>query len=180
MSRIGKKPVALPAGLKVDIKGNSLAVEGPKGKMSMEFDSRISIENKDNEFVLSRANEQKETKALHGLYRVLVSNMVTGVMQGYEKRLEINGTGFKAAVAGQKLTLNIGFSHPVVYDVPEGVKVAVEDSVKLVISGVDKHLVGHVAAVIRDFRPCEPYKAKGIRYSDEVVRRKAGKADRCH
>jgi large subunit ribosomal protein L6 len=176
MSRIGKKPVALPAGLKVDIKGNSLAVEGPKGKMSMEFDSRISIENKDNEFVLSRANEQKETKALHGLYRVLVSNMVTGVMQGYEKRLEINGTGFKAAVAGQKLTLNIGFSHPVVYDVPEGVKVAVEDSVKLVISGVDKHLVGHVAAVIRDFRPCEPYKAKGIRYSDEVVRRKAGKA----
>jgi large subunit ribosomal protein L6 len=176
MSRIGKKPVALPSGLKVDIKGNSLAVEGPKGKMSMEFDSRISIENKDNEFVLSRANEQKETKALHGLYRVLVSNMVTGVMQGYEKRLEINGTGFKAAVAGQKLTLNIGFSHPVVYDVPEGVKVAVEDSVKLVISGVDKHLVGHVAAVIRDFRPCEPYKAKGIRYSDEVVRRKAGKA----
>ncbi|MBQ5878064.1 MAG: 50S ribosomal protein L6 [Treponema sp.] len=176
MSRIGKKPVALPAGLKVDIKGNSLAVEGPKGKMSMEFDSRISIENKDNEFVLSRANEQKETKALHGLYRVLVSNMVTGVMQGYEKRLEINGTGFKAAVAGQKLTLNIGFSHPVVYDIPEGVKVAVEDSVKLVISGVDKHLVGHVAAVIRDFRPCEPYKAKGIRYSDEVVRRKAGKA----
>ena len=176
MSRIGKKPVALPAGLKVDIKGNSLAVEGPKGKMSMEFDSRISIENKDNEFVLSRANEQKETKALHGLYRVLVSNMITGVMQGYEKRLEINGTGFKAAVAGQKLTLNIGFSHPVVYDIPEGVKVAVEDSVKLVISGVDKHLVGHVAAVIRDFRPCEPYKAKGIRYSDEVVRRKAGKA----
>ena len=176
MSRIGKKPVALPAGLKVDIKGNSLAVEGPKGKMSMEFDSRISIENKDNEFVLSRANEQKETKALHGLYRVLVSNMVIGVMQGYEKRLEINGTGFKAAVAGQKLTLNIGFSHPVVYDIPEGVKVAVEDSVKLVISGVDKHLVGHVAAVIRDFRPCEPYKAKGIRYSDEVVRRKAGKA----
>ena len=176
MSRIGKKPVALPAGLKVDIKGNSLAVEGPKGKMSMEFDSRISIENKDNEFVLSRANEQKETKALHGLYRVLVSNMVTGVMQGYEKRLEINGTGFKAAVAGQKLTLNIGFSHPVVYDIPEGVKVAVEDSVKLVISGVDKHLIGHVAAVIRDFRPCEPYKAKGIRYSDEVVRRKAGKA----
>lgn len=176
MSRIGKKPVALPAGLKVDIKGNSLAVEGPKGKMSMEFDSRISIENKDNEFVLSRANEQKETKALHGLYRVLVSNMVTGVMQGYEKRLEINGTGFKAAVAGQKLTLNIGFSHPVVYDIPEGVKVAVEDSVKLIISGVDKHLVGHVAAVIRDFRPCEPYKAKGIRYSDEVVRRKAGKA----
>ena len=176
MSRIGKKPVALPAGLKVDIKGNSLAVEGPKGKMSIEFDSRISIENKDTEFVLSRANEQKETKALHGLYRVLVSNMVTGVMQGYEKRLEINGTGFKAAVAGQKLTLNIGFSHPVVYDIPEGVKVAVEDSVKLVISGVDKHLVGHVAAVIRDFRPCEPYKAKGIRYSDEVVRRKAGKA----
>ena len=176
MSRIGKKPVALPAGLKVDIKGNSLAVEGPKGKMSIEFDSRISIENKDNEFVLSRANEQKETRALHGLYRVLVNNMITGVMQGYEKRLEINGTGFKAAVAGQKLTLNIGFSHPVVYDIPEGIKVAVEDSVKLVISGVDKHLVGHVAAVIRDFRPCEPYKAKGIRYSDEVVRRKAGKA----
>lgn len=176
MSRIGKKPVALPAGLKVDIKGNSLAVEGPKGKMSIEMDSRISIENNNNEFVLSRKNELKETKALHGLYRVLINNMITGVMQGYEKRLEINGTGFKAAVSGQKLTLNIGYSHPVVYEIPEGIKIAVEDSVKLVISGVDKHLVGHVAAVIRDFRPCEPYKAKGIRYSDEVVRRKAGKA----
>lgn len=176
MSRIGKKPVTLPTGLKVDIKGNSLAVEGPKGKMSIEMDSRISIENNNNEFVLSRKNELKETKALHGLYRVLINNMITGVMQGYEKRLEINGTGFKAAVSGQKLTLNIGYSHPVVYEIPEGIKIAVEDSVKLVISGVDKHLVGHVAAVIRDFRPCEPYKAKGIRYSDEVVRRKAGKA----
>lgn len=176
MSRIGKKPVALPSGLKVDIKGNSVVVEGPKGKMSIDMDSRISIENKDNEFILSRENEQKETKALHGLYRVLINNMITGVMQGYEKRLEINGTGFKAAVVGQKLTLNLGYSHPVVYDIPEGIKIAVEDSVKLVITGVDKHLVGHVAAVIRDFRPCEPYKAKGIRYSDEVVRRKAGKA----
>jgi large subunit ribosomal protein L6 len=176
MSRIGKKPVALPSGLKVDIKGNSVVVEGPKGKMSIDMDSRISIENKDSEFILSRENEQKETKALHGLYRVLINNMITGVMQGYEKRLEINGTGFKAAVAGQKLTLNLGYSHPVVYDIPEGIKIAVEDSVKLVITGVDKHLVGHVAAVIRDFRPCEPYKAKGIRYSDEVVRRKAGKA----
>lgn len=176
MSRIGKKPVALPTGLKVDLKGNSLAVEGPKGKMSIEMDSRISVENNNNEFILSRKNELKETKALHGLYRVLISNMITGVMQGYEKRLEINGTGFKAAVSGQKLTLNIGYSHPVVYEIPEGIKIAVEDSVKLVISGVDKHLVGHVAAVIRDFRPCEPYKAKGIRYSDEVVRRKAGKA----
>lgn len=176
MSRIGKKPVVLPAGLKVDLKEKTLVVEGPKGKMSIEVDSRISIENKDNEFFLLRENEQKETKALHGLYRVLISNMITGVMQGYEKKLEINGTGFKAAVAGQKLTLNIGFSHPVIYDIPEGIKITVEDSVKLVISGVDKHLVGHVAAVIRDFRPCEPYKAKGIRYSDEVVRRKAGKA----
>lgn len=176
MSRIGRKPVALPTGLKVDLKGNSLAVEGPKGKMSMEMDSRISVENNNNEFILSRKNELKETKALHGLYRVLISNMITGVMQGYEKRLEINGTGFKAAVSGQKLTLNIGYSHPVVYEIPEGIKIAVEESVRLVISGVDKHLVGHVAAVIRDFRPCEPYKAKGIRYSDEVVRRKAGKA----
>lgn len=176
MSRIGKKPVVLPAGLKVDLKEKTLVVEGPKGKMSIEVDSRISIENKDNEFFLLRENEQKETKALHGLYRVLISNMITGVMQGYEKKLEINGTGFKAAVAGQKLTLNIGFSHPVIYDIPEGIKITVEDSVKLVISGVDKHLVGHVVAVIRDFRPCEPYKAKGIRYSDEVVRRKAGKA----
>lgn len=176
MSRIGKKPVALPTGLKVDLKGNSLAVEGPKGKMSIEMDSRISVENNNNEFILSRKNELKETKALHGLYRVLISNMIIGVMQGYEKRLEINGTGFKATVSGQKLTLNIGYSHPVVYEIPEGIKIAVEDSVKLVISGVDKHLVGHVAAVIRDFRPCEPYKAKGIRYSDEVVRRKAGKA----
>lgn len=176
MSRIGKKPIVLPTGLKVDIKGNSLVVEGPKGKMSIEMDAKISIENNNNEFVLSRKDELKETKALHGLYRVLINNMITGVMRGYEKRLEINGTGFKAAVSGQTLTLNIGFSHPVVYEIPKGIKIAVEDSVKLVISGVDKHLVGHVAAVIRDFRPCEPYKAKGIRYSDEVVRRKAGKA----
>lgn len=176
MSRIGKKPIILPTELKVDIKGNSLVVEGPKGKMSIEMDSRISIENNNNEFSLSRKNELRETKALHGLYRVLINNMIIGVMQGYEKRLEINGTGFKAAVSGQTLTLNIGFSHPVVYEIPKGIKITVEDSVKLVISGVDKHLVGHVAAVIRDFRPCEPYKAKGIRYSDEVVRRKAGKA----
>lgn len=176
MSRIGKKPIILPTGLKVDIKGNSLVVEGPKGKMSIEMDSRISIENNNNEFSLSRKNELRETKALHGLYRVLINNMIIGVMQGYEKRLEINGTGFKAVVSGQTLTLNIGFSHPVVYEIPKGIKITVEDSVKLVISGVDKHLVGHVAAVIRDFRPCEPYKAKGIRYSDEVVRRKAGKA----
>ena len=176
MSRIGKKPIILPTGLKVDIKGNSLVVEGPKGKMSIEMDSRISIENNNNEFSLSRKNELRETQALHGLYRVLINNMIIGVMQVYEKRLEINGTGFKAAVSGQTLTLNIGFSHPVVYEIPKGIKITVEDSVKLVISGVDKHLVGHVAAVIRDFRPCEPYKAKGIRYSDEVVRRKAGKA----
>lgn len=176
MSRIGKMPVMVPANVKVNITNGVVLVESQKGKLSLNCKPVIEIENKGNEIVLSRKNELKETKALHGLYRVLIDNMIVGVTKGYEKKLEINGTGFKAAVAGQKLTLNIGFSHPVVYDIPEGVKVTVEEAVKLTVAGIDKHLVGHVASIIRSFRPTEPYKAKGIKYTDEVIRRKAGKA----
>ncbi len=178
MSRIGKMPVSVPANVKVNINNSNIVVEGQKGKLTLDFKPAIEVVNNGTEIVLTRKNELKETKALHGLYRVLIDNMITGVSKGYEKKLEISGTGFKAAVTGQKLNLSIGFSHPVNYDIPEGIKITVEDAVKLTIAGIDKHLVGHVASVIRSYRPCEPYKAKGIRYSDEVVRRKAGKASK--
>lgn len=176
MSRIGKMPVVIPANVKINISNNTVVVEGQKGKLSIICKPVIMIENKSDEIVLTRKNELKETKALHGLYRVLLNNMVLGVSKGYEKKLEINGTGFKAAVSGQKLTLNVGFSHQIEYKIPDGIKVVVDDGVKLTVSGIDKQLVGHVASVIRGFKPPEPYKAKGIKYDNEVIRRKAGKA----
>lgn len=176
MSRIGKMPVVIPANVKVNISTDTVAVEGQKGKLSITYKPAITIENENNEVVLTRKNELKETKALHGLYRVLINNMIIGVTKGYEEKLEINGTGYKAAVSGQKLTLTLGFSHPIEYKVPDGIKVTVDDGVKVTISGIDKQLVGHVASVVRGFRPPEPYKAKGIKYSTEVIRRKAGKA----
>lgn len=176
MSRIGKMPVEIPANVKVNVTDSNIVVEGQKGKLSLDYRPAITIENNGKEVVLTRKNELKETKALHGLYRVLLNNMVTGVSKGFERKLEINGTGFKAAVSGQKLTLNIGFSHVVEFTAPEGIKITVDDNTKLTVSGIDKQLVGHVASVIRGYRPPEPYKGKGIKYSDEVIRRKAGKA----
>jgi large subunit ribosomal protein L6 len=176
MSRIGKLPVMIPAGVKVTIANNEILVEGPKGKMKVGLKPDIMIENKDNVIHVTRKGDLNFQKSLHGLYRVLIDNMITGVTKGYERKLEINGTGFKAVVQGKKIVLNLGYSHPIEYEIPEGIKIVVEENTKLTVSGIDKHLVGHVASIIRDMRPPEPYKGKGIKYNDETIRRKAGKA----
>lgn len=177
MSRIGKLPIVLADGVQVKIAGSHIDVEGSKGKLSLDIaNSDITAKVEDNKVIVERANDLKETKAAHGLYRVLINNMVIGVSKGYEKKLEIVGTGYKATVSGQDLVLNLGFSHDVKYPIPAGIKIAVEEGVKLTVSGIDKELVGHVSSQIRKYRPPEPYKGKGVKYADERIRRKAGKA----
>lgn len=176
MSRIGKQPVKIPANVKIKINSDSILVEGQKGKLDLNFIPKVEFKEEDNQVVVTRKDDEKETKALHGLYRMLLNNMVVGVSEGFEKKLEINGTGFRAAVVGKKLNLNIGFSHVVEFDIPAGIEIKVDDNTKLTVSGIDKQLVGHVASVIRGFRPPEPYKGKGIKYVGEVIRKKAGKS----
>ena len=176
MSRIGKLPVEMPTGVKYSKNGNNVTIEGPKGKLSLDIDNDILVELDGQTLLVTRRENLNSKKSLHGLYRVLISNMVCGVSKGFEKKLEIIGTGFKANVTGDKLVLTIGYSHPVEFNIPAGIKITVEENTKLTIAGIDKQLVGQVAAVIRKFRKPEPYKGKGIKYSDEVIRRKAGKA----
>ena len=176
MSRIGKTPITLPDKVKVSVvDGNRVAVEGPKGKLSWELPKGITISTEGSVITVSRANEERQVRALHGLSRALINNMVTGVSNGFRRDLEIQGVGFRAAVKGDKLDLSVGYSHPVLFQIPNEIKVAVTDNNKISIEGIDKHLVGQVAADIRAYYPPEPYKGKGIRYSDEVVRRKEGK-----
>jgi large subunit ribosomal protein L6 len=176
MSRIGNKAVDIPGGVKVNI-GNdgAVAVEGPKGKLSWQLPRQIKASVADNKVSLVRDAETRSVKALHGLARSLVNNMVQGVSTGFTKDLIIEGVGFKAAVQGNVLNLSLGFSHPVVHPIPEGIKITVTENTRVSISGIDKHLVGQVAADIRRYYPPEPYKGKGVRYSDEVIRRKEGK-----
>lgn len=176
MSRIGKLPIKIPAGVKIDLSKTEVKVEGPKGKLSMSYIPAVSFKEEDGNIILERKNDEKKNKSLHGLYRVLLSNMVTGVTKGFEKKLEINGTGYRANVQGKKLVLSIGYSHPVEFDIPEGININIDDNTKVTVSGIDKQLVGHVATVIRSKRPVEPYKGKGIKFVDERVIRKAGKA----
>lgn len=175
MSRIGKQPIVIPAKVKVEVKGKSIFVEGPKGKLNMDLPRRTSLEVKDGKLVLSRAGDDAEAKALHGLSRALVNNMVKGVSEGFSKKLEIQGVGFKAAVQGKVVNLSLGYSHPLNYTIPDQIKVTIEENTKLTIEGPDKQVVGRVAAEIRSFYPPEPYKGKGVRYSDERVVRKEGK-----
>ena len=175
MSRIGKQPVAIPPKVKVEVKGQKISVEGPKGKLEMELPRRTSLKMADGEIVVSREGDDAQAKALHGLSRALVNNMVKGVSEGFVKKLEIQGVGFKAAVAGEMVTLSLGYSHPVVYPIPGQIKVTVEEGTKLTIEGPDKQSVGQVAAEIRSFYPPEPYKGKGVRYVGERVVRKEGK-----
>jgi large subunit ribosomal protein L6 len=175
MSRIGKQPITIPAKVKVEVKGQKVLVEGPKGKLDFDLPKRTSLAVKDGIITVSRAGDDAEAKALHGLSRALVNNMVKGVAEGFVKKLEIQGVGFKAAVQGQNVNLNLGYSHPVVYALPAQIKVTVEENTKLTIEGPDKQTVGQVAAEIRSFYPPEPYKGKGVRYSDERVIRKEGK-----
>jgi large subunit ribosomal protein L6 len=175
MSRIGKQPIAIPAKVKVEVKGQQVSVEGPKGKLNWALPLRTTLKVEGGNVVVSRDGDDAQAKALHGLSRALVNNMVKGVSEGFVKKLEIQGVGFKAAVQGQNVNLNLGYSHPVVYALPAQIKVTVEENTKLTIEGPDKQTVGQVAAEIRSFYPPEPYKGKGVRYSDERVIRKEGK-----
>lgn len=175
MSRIGKQPIAIPAKVKVEVKGQKVHVEGPKGKLDWELPQRTSLKVEGDKIVLSRAGDDAQAKALHGLSRALVNNMVKGVSEGFVRKLEIQGVGFKAAVQGKVVNLALGFSHPINYNIPDQVKVTVEENTKITIEGPDKRVVGLVASEIRSYYPPEPYKGKGVRYAGEHVVRKEGK-----
>ena len=176
MSRIGRLPVAIPAGVTVEVaENNVVTVKGPKGTLVRELAPEMEIKVEGAEVVVTRPNDLKRMKSLHGLTRTLINNMVVGVSTGYQKVLEVNGVGYKAAKAGNKLTLNLGYSHPVEMIDPEGIESVVEGQNKIIVKGIDKEKVGQYAAEIRDKRRPEPYKGKGIKYADEVIRRKVGK-----
>jgi len=176
MSRIGKKPIDIPDKVKIEVKDSSVFVEGPKGKLSQGIPSSIAIEVKEGKILLKRASDLKTDKSLHGLMRTLVVNMIKGVTDGFTKELEIVGVGFKAQIQGKNLNMTLGFTHPVIFPMPEGIQIATPKQTQIVVSGIDKELVGRTASVIRDVFPPEPYKGKGIRYLGEFVRKKVGKA----
>jgi large subunit ribosomal protein L6 len=176
MSRIGKKPIELVSRVQVTVEGNRVAMKGPKGDLSLALPAGISVRQEGQRILVECAAGIKNGGALHGVTRTLLANMAHGITTGYEKILQVIGVGYKIKVEGQKLTLQLGFSHPVVYDIPRGIKITPGKENTLAVSGADKQLVGEVAAEIRSFYPPEPYKGKGIRYKDEWVRRKAGKA----
>jgi large subunit ribosomal protein L6 len=177
MSRIGKAPIPVPSGVKVQVdEGNNVTVTGPKGTLTRTFHEDIKIALEDGKLVVSRPSDSKQHKSLHGLTRTLVANMVTGVTQGFKKDLEINGVGYRVAKVGENLVFQVGYSHPVQFNPPQGIQFAVDGTTKLSVSGIDKYMVGQVAAQIRGIRKPEPYKGKGIKYTTEVIRRKAGKA----
>ena len=174
MSRIGKKAIAIPAGVKVAVSGNTVTVEG-KAKLSLDLPPHVEVEVADNQVLVKQASEAREAGAMHGLARSLINNMVIGVTAGFKKELQIVGVGYKAALQGSKLNLSLGYSHPIVYQIPEGVKVTLNEN-KILVEGADKQLVGQTAAEIRRFRSPEPYKGKGIRYVDERIVLKEGKS----
>ncbi len=177
MSRIGRKPIPIPQNVKVAVEGaNTVVVEGPKGRLSLQVSPRMNIVVEDSQVRVERPTDLKMDRALHGLYRSLINNMVIGVTNGYKKELELVGVGYKAQVKGNVLVLEVGFSHPVNYSIPEDVKISTPKPTQIVIEGIDKQKVGQVAAEIRKIRPPEPYKGKGIKYVGERIRRKAGKA----
>ena len=175
MSRIGKQPIAIPPKVKVEVKGQKISVEGPKGKLDWDLPRRTSLKVENGNILISRDGDDSDARALHGLSRALVNNMVRGVTDGFVKKLEIQGVGFKAAVVGSNVNMVLGFSHPIVYAIPAQIKVTVEENTKITIEGPDRQVVGQVASELRSFYPPEPYKGKGVRYSDERVIRKEGK-----
>ena len=176
MSRIGRAPIAVPAGVEVKIEANNVVtVKGPKGTMTRQFHPNMKIEQEGEVIHVTRPNDAKENRSLHGLTRTLVHNMVVGVTEGYKKELDVNGVGYRVAKEGNKLVMNLGFSHQVIMEEIEGITIEVPSANKIVISGTDKQKVGQFAAEVREKRPPEPYKGKGIKYTDEVIRRKAGK-----
>ena len=175
MSRIGRKPVVIPSSVKVAVAGGEVRVEGPKGKLQLKFHPRMTVNMKESAIVVERPTNIRTDRALHGLTRSLIQNMVRGVTDGYTKELEIEGIGYKALLSGKKLVLNLGFSHPIEYAIPEGIEIKTPKPTQIVVLGVDRQKVGQVAAEIRHFHEPEPYKGKGIRYAKEVIRRKQGK-----
>ncbi|HEY8818631.1 MAG TPA: 50S ribosomal protein L6 [Candidatus Limnocylindrales bacterium] len=176
MSRIGRLPITVPSGVDVTIDGRNVTVTGPKGTLSRALHPDITVSREDGTLVVTRPTEQKTHKQLHGLTRTLVNNMVVGVTDGYRKGLEITGVGYRAALNGKRLTLNLGYSHPIEIDPPDGISFELENPTRLAVVGIDKELVGQIAAKVRATRKPEPYKGKGVRYSGEYIRRKAGKA----
>ncbi len=176
MSRIGRLSITVPAGVQVDITGNHVAVKGPKGTLERDFAPEMRIVQEDGTLRVERPNDDKKSRELHGLSRTLLNNMVVGVTDGFRKGLEITGVGYRAQLVGKKLQLNLGYSHPIEIDPPDGVSFEVENPTRLAVVGSDKELVGHIAAKVRATRKPEPYKGKGVRYAGEVIRRKAGKA----
>ena len=175
MSRIGKQPIALPPKVKVEVKGQQVLIEGPKGKLKFDLPKRTTLKVDKENLLVNRDGDDAEAKALHGLSRALINNMVRGVSEGFVKKLEIQGVGFKAAVQGKVVNMNLGYSHPINYPIPDQIKVTVEENTKITIEGPDRQVVGQVAAELRGFYPPEPYKGKGVRYQGEHVRRKVGK-----
>ena len=176
MSRIGRKPITVPAGVEVKLNGNNITVKGSKGELSYEFNSDITVAVEGNEIIVTRPSDDKEHRALHGLTRTLIANMIIGVSEGYSKTLEINGVGYRAQKQGNNLVMNLGFSHQVIVPEIAGITIEVPGPNQVIISGADKQLVGQFAADVRKKRPPEPYKGKGIKYAGEYIRRKEGKA----
>jgi large subunit ribosomal protein L6 len=175
MSRIGKVPIQIPDAVKVEIQDHTVTVRGPKGSLNLRVHPSVEVAVKDQQVLCRRGSDEKPHKALHGLTRTLIANMVEGVTRGFERKLELVGVGYRAAVQGQNLNIALGYSHPVIYPVPPGIKIEVKDQTQITVSGTDKQQVGAVAAKLRSFRPPEPYKGKGVKYAEERIRRKAGK-----
>ena len=176
MSRIGLKPITIPAGVDVNIDANTVTVKGPNGTLTMDAHPNMDISVEGSEIIVSRPNDQKENRSLHGLTRTLIANMVTGVTEGFKKTLEVNGVGYRVQMQGNDLVMNLGYSHQVTMTAPEGIKIECPTANQIVISGADKQAVGQFAAQVREKRPPEPYKGKGIKYAEEHIRRKEGKA----
>lgn len=176
MSRIGKLPVVIPDGVTVETSGGNISVKGPKGTLSRPIPPKVDVSIDDGNVVVKRASEERAAKAMHGLARSLINNMVEGVSKGYTKSLDIVGVGYKVEQKKEYLVFSLGYSHPIYYEVPEGLDAKIESATRVSVSGIDRQMVGQAAAVIRGFRPPEPYKGKGVKYSDEVIRRKEGKS----
>ncbi|HLU65989.1 MAG TPA: 50S ribosomal protein L6 [Kofleriaceae bacterium] len=175
MSRVGKKPIPVPSGVQVSVSGSAISVKGPKGQLQMDLHPKVKVTQEGSELVCTRDSDDRESRAAHGLVRAHLANMVQGVSAGFQRKLEINGVGYRAEVSGKKLVLQLGYSHPINYDLPDGVTAAVDKNV-VVLSGIDKQLLGATAAKVRSFRPPEPYKGKGVKYAEETILRKVGKA----
>ena len=174
MSRIGKKPIEIPKTVSIDLKDDLLTVKGPKGQLHRKIHPKVSVKTGDGQILVTVSEETKESSSLHGLYRALVANMVTGVSQGFERILDIVGVGYRAELSGRMVTLHLGYSHPINYELPEGIDAKIEKT-RITLTGIDKEKLGGAAAKVRSFRKPEPYKGKGVKYADEIIRRKAGK-----